>query len=85
MRQYLSRHPDNSLDGALVDILVEALEDAWRDQKVENLLFEDRLSLNQTLAKRMIGRAKLGHRDAAELCAEGVAFLSESYMCRWRN
>lgn len=85
MRQYLSRHPDSSLDAALVDILVEAIDDAWRDPKVENIRFEDRLSLKQTLCRRMIGRAKLGHSDAAELCADGVAFLQKTYMCRWRN
>jgi hypothetical protein len=85
MRQYLTRHPDASLEGSLIDVLADALDDAWRAPDVANFLFEDKLSLRHTLAKRMIEQAKLGTISRTAICADGIAYLTRNYASRWRN
>jgi hypothetical protein len=61
------------------------MDDAWVTPDVANLLFEDKLSLRQTLAKRMINQVSLGGMSRAEICADGVTYMRARYALRWRN
>jgi hypothetical protein len=83
MQDYLAYHPDCSLDRVTVEELTKAMEEVLRTPAVANLLFEDRLSLRQTLARHLIKEAKLG--SVQDLTKEGVAFMCRSYTARWRN
>jgi hypothetical protein len=85
MREYLGHHPDISLEQGEITLLAEALDDAWQNPTVALILFDDKLSLRQTLAKWMIVQFKLGNADRAKLCQEGVAYLTSLYPARWRN
>jgi hypothetical protein len=61
------------------------MEDAWGTSDVADVLFEDKISLRQILASRMIESAEVGNRDRGEICADAIAFLRANYARRWRN
>ena len=85
MREFLARHPDASLSLAIQQVLVIAMDEAWRSPGMAKLLFDDKLSLRHTVAKRMIGQAKLGNLDPQALSQDGVAYMCNNYAARWRN
>jgi hypothetical protein len=72
----------SAFDPELIETLVSAYEDAWRQVEESGSAFASpryRRAAQEIVAKRIIEMAQRGEREPVKLAGDAVAYLARSY------